>query len=92
MQQELFLGERSLARGHTPGAVHLNKAVVTCGQPRKLPQIFGRVLPSGFFDTFTCPTPVECQPPEPQTEEEECLEADTEPQMEEEECLEADTE
>ncbi|XP_028934322.1 TOMM20-like protein 1 [Ornithorhynchus anatinus] len=76
--REMQLGEHSLAREHGPGAVRLNQAAVTGGQLHGPPRVFRRVLPVGFFDTFTCPKPVECQPPETPTEEEECPEADTE--------------
>uniref|UniRef100_A0A7N4V5C7 TOMM20-like protein 1 n=1 Tax=Sarcophilus harrisii TaxID=9305 RepID=A0A7N4V5C7_SARHA len=77
--QEVQMGELWLSRGeHKMGVEHLTNAILVCGQPQKLLQVFKQTLPPVVFDMLMRKLPLICQQFEAEMHEQECLEDDPE--------------
>ncbi|XP_072485428.1 TOMM20-like protein 1 isoform X2 [Notamacropus eugenii] len=77
--QEVQMGELWLSRGeHKMGVEHLSNAILVCGQPQKLLQVFKQTLPPMVFDMLMRKLPLVCQQFEAEMNEQECLEDDPE--------------
>ncbi|XP_020842124.1 TOMM20-like protein 1 [Phascolarctos cinereus] len=77
--QEVQMGELWLSRGeHRMGIEHLSNAILVCGQPQKLLQVFKQTLPPMVFDMLMYKLPLVCQKFEAEMNEQECLEDDPE--------------
>ncbi|XP_051833706.1 TOMM20-like protein 1 isoform X1 [Antechinus flavipes] len=60
--QEVQMGELWLSRGeHKMGVEHLTNAILVCGQPQKLLQVFKQTLPPMVFDMLMRKLPLICQ-------------------------------
>uniref|UniRef100_A0A4X2LHM4 TOMM20-like protein 1 n=1 Tax=Vombatus ursinus TaxID=29139 RepID=A0A4X2LHM4_VOMUR len=74
--QEMQMGELWLSRGEPRmGVEHLSNAILVCGQPQKLLQVFKQTLPPMVFDMLMRKLPLVCQA---EMNEQECLEDDPE--------------
>ncbi|XP_001369122.1 TOMM20-like protein 1 [Monodelphis domestica] len=77
--QEVQMGELWLSRGeHKIGVEHLSNAILVCGQPQKLLDVFKQTLPPMVFDMLMRKLPAMCQQFEAEMNERECLEDDPE--------------
>ncbi|XP_074092010.1 TOMM20-like protein 1 [Macrotis lagotis] len=77
--QEVQMGELWLSRGeHKMGVEHLSNAILACGQPHKLLQVFKQTLPPVVFDMLMHKLTLVCQQFEAEMNEQQCLEDDPE--------------
>ncbi|XP_043844427.1 TOMM20-like protein 1 [Dromiciops gliroides] len=77
--REVQMGELWLSRGeHKMGVEHLSNAILVCGQPQKLLQVFKQTLPPMVFEMLMRKLPLVCQQFEAEMNEQECLEDDPE--------------
>ncbi|XP_037359328.1 TOMM20-like protein 1 [Talpa occidentalis] len=75
--QELRMGELWLSRGeHRIGVEHLSNALLACGQPRELLNVFRHTLPPKVFEMLLHKIPLICQQFEADMNEQEYLKDD----------------
>ncbi|KAF6352624.1 translocase of outer mitochondrial membrane 20 like [Rhinolophus ferrumequinum] len=75
--QEVRMGELWLSRGeHGMGVEHLSNALLVCGQPQELLNIFKHTLPPKVFEMLLHKIPLICQQFEADMNEQEYLEDD----------------
>ncbi|XP_004681888.1 PREDICTED: TOMM20-like protein 1 [Condylura cristata] len=75
--QEVRMGELWLSRGeHRMGVEHLSNALLACGQPRELLNVFRHTLPPKVFEMLLHKIPLICQQFEADMNEQEYWEDD----------------